>query len=72
MELWKELLHDVTPQPQWEPEQLLELRAYQVLKKIQAILDDCSLDDISCFWNIEKIVRAFEEAGSTGGSRHDF
>lgn len=49
-----------------------EMKCYQVLREIREILDDRSFDDTECFDRIEKIVRAFEKAGSNAGSRHDF
>ena len=45
---------------------------YHTLKKIKAVLEDDSLDDVSCFQRIEQIVCLFEEIGSDGGNRHDF
>lgn len=52
--------------------ELVEMQCYQALKKIKAVLDDHTLDDVSCFEQIEQIVCIFEELGSSGGSRHDF
>jgi len=54
------------------PKELLELRAYQALKKIKAIIEDDSLEDITCFDKIEKIVCLFEEIADGAGTRHDF
>lgn len=51
---------------------IVELECYQALKKIKAVIEDDSLEDRDCFMKIEKIVCAFEEMGSSGGSRHDF
>ena len=51
---------------------IVELRCYQALHKIKAILEDDALADSECFQQIEEIVCAFEELGSGGGSRHDF
>ena len=53
-------------------EKLVEMTSYQTLKRIKAIIEDDSLDDIACFHKIEKIVCAMEEIGSDGGNRHDF
>jgi len=81
MELYKELLIHVLskdrvevtfPELNLELSTLLERECYKVLSKIKEALDDETLDDRECFYKIENIVRAFEECGSSGGSRHDF
>ena len=51
---------------------IVELECYKALRKIKAVLEDDALEDSECFQKIEEIVRAFEEIGSGGGSRHDF
>lgn len=51
---------------------LVEMRCFQAIQRIRAILDDESLSDRECFMYIEEIVLALEELGSDGGSRHDF
>ena len=43
--------------------------SYQALLKIKAVISDDSLSDFDC---VEQIVNIFEDAGSDGGSRHDF
>ncbi len=53
-------------------EKLFEKECYQVLIKIKEILDDDTLEDKECFYRIEKIVRAFEDIGCLGLTRHDF
>ena len=81
MELYKELLVHVLSRERAEVSfpalksdlsTLLEQECYKTLVKIKEILDDETLDDKECFYKIERIVRAFEESGSNGGSRHDF
>ncbi len=81
MELWKEILfHALAEQPMEitfpalhiSPERLLELRCYQALKQIKTIIEDDTLDDPSCFEQIEAIVLQLEALGSDGGFRHDF
>ena len=52
--------------------QHIEGICYKTLEKIKAIIQDDSLNDAQCFMKIEEIVCAFEEIGSSGGSRHDF
>jgi len=58
-------------------DQLLELRkeidsdALRVLKQIQSILDDDTLDDPECFERIESIVKVFY-ANNISTSRHDW
>jgi hypothetical protein len=53
-------------------EQLLELKSYQALQKIKAVIQNDSLDDSECFMRIEEIIHILEETGSSGGNRHDF
>lgn len=82
MELYQEILCHVLANetvqisfPQLENTdvtKIVELRCYQALHKIKAILEDDALADSECFQQIEEIVCAFEELGSGGGSRHDF
>lgn len=50
----------------------VECECYKTLCKIKEILADNTLDDIECFWKIEKIVRVFEDLGTDCGGRHDF
>ena len=52
--------------------ELAELRCFQAIQRIRAILDDESLSDRACFLRIEEIVNTLEELGADGGSRHDF
>lgn len=77
MELYQEILCHVLANetvqisfPQLENTdvtKIVELRCYQALHKIKAILEDGE-----CFQQIEAIVCTFEELGSNCGSRHDF
>jgi len=52
--------------------ELVEMKCFDTLLKIKAVIEDDSLDDPECFKRVERIVCAFEELGSGGGSRHDF
>lgn len=52
--------------------QIIEIRSYCALQKIQEILKDDSLSDPECFEKIEAIVHVFESIGSSCGIRHDF
>lgn len=81
MELYKEILaHALAyeelqiniPALQLNATQIVEMECYKALQKIKAIIEDDSLEDRECFMKIEEIVHAFEEIGSTGGTRHDF
>ena len=78
MNLYKEILakalsqeemHVAFPNLQLNASEIIELRCYKALQKIQAIIQNDSLSDFEC---IEEIVRLFETLGSDGGSRHDF
>ena len=65
----------VTPSDEEKQSLLAELiqnRACQALEDIRKVLDDDRLDDPTCFYRIEEIVKIYEKAGSNGGSRHDF
>lgn len=65
----------VTPSDEEKQSLLAELmqnRACQALEDIRKVLDDDRLDDPTCFYRIEDIVKIYEKAGSNGGSRHDF
>ena len=62
----------VFPELQIDAEKLIEMRCYQALQKIKAIIEDESLEDAECFLRIEEIVRVLEEIGSDGGFRHDY
>ena len=81
MELYAEMLAHylsgenaqvIFPDLKLDAREIVELQCYRTLQKIKAILNDDTLEDDSCFERIERIVRAFEEAGSNGGTRHDF
>ena len=48
-----------------------ENEALRVLRQIQIILDDDSVDDEACFMRIERIVQAFHAAGIST-PRHDW
>ena len=52
--------------------ELTEIRCFQAIQRIRAILNDESLSDKECFMHVEEIVLALEDLGSDGGSRHDF
>lgn len=51
---------------------LIECKSYLALEKIKAVIQDDSLLDQQCFYQIEQIICIFEELGSSGGTRHDF
>ena len=81
MELYKEILAEVLahqeiqitfPNLQITPTEIVELKSYQALQKIKAVICDDSLSDSECFMKIEEIIGLFETLGSNGGTRHDF
>lgn len=51
--------------------QMLNVEAMQLIKEIQTVLDDDSLEDPECFQKIEAIVTAFYRHG-VSVNRHDF
>ena len=51
---------------------IVEMQCYMALKKIKAIIEDETLNDASCFQQIEEVVCLLEKMGSDGGFRHDF
>ena len=52
--------------------EIIEIRSYCALKKIQEILKDDRLSDPECFQKIEAIVGVFKSIGASCGTRHDF
>ena len=50
----------------------IEKECMEVLKRIQTILADDSMEDPECFERIEQIVCAMESIGLNCGSRHDY
>ena len=53
-------------------EEMVEARCLDILWKIKEVIDDESLNDPECFQKIESIIQLLEDAGSSGGVRHDF
>lgn len=81
MDLYKELLINalekqkmevVFPNIKIDAEKIVELKCYQALYQIKAIIEDPSLEDPECFEKIEQIICVLEQVGSDGGFRHDF
>ena len=81
MNLYKELLlklleneecRVVFPNVEESFSQLVEMKSYEILKKIQEIIRNTDLDDEDCFMKIEEIICLFEENGCSCGTRHDF
>ena len=81
MNLYKEILLNyleneecrvVFPNVEQDFSQLVEMKSYEMLKKIQAIIRNSDLDDEDCFAKIEEIICLFEENGCKCGCRHDF
>ena len=60
------------PELSFSVEELLEMRCYEALRKIKAVLEDESLTDAACFQKIEEIIIIFGETGGEGGGRPDF
>lgn len=44
------------PDVEFDVHELVEMRCYQALKKIKAVIEDDSLEDDGCFMKIEEIV----------------
>ena len=59
------------PQLKLDALQIAESECFRVLEKIRTILDDQTLEDNTCFEQIEQIVCALESAGIYT-TRHDF
>ena len=81
MNLYKELLlklmeneecRVVFPNVEESLSRLVEMKSYEMLKRIQEIIRNNDLDDKDCFVKIEEIVCLFEENGCSCGTRHDF
>lgn len=81
MELYAEILSHylskegaqiIFPDLQIDAKEIVQLRCYQALQSIKAIIEDTSLADSECFMQIEQIICALEDIGINSGSRHDF
>jgi len=77
MELYEQILcetiaKEVLPSLHLNYKTLLELKCYQAIMEIYQIVSDDSLDDETCFTQIEKIVCVLDNLGIGGGGRHDF
>ena len=81
MQLYKEILLNALyneeieitfPNLKLSPDEIVKLDCYRALKKIKSVLENEDLSDKECFMRIEKIICAFEDMGSDGGTRHDF
>ena len=70
--LAKEEIQVEFPNLKLEIKELFEMRCYQALREIKAVLEDETLEDRECFQRIERILQVFEALGSDGGARHDF
>jgi len=81
MELYEDILAQfitedyierVLPRLEARAKEIVEMKCYQALRRIKAVIEDERLTDPVCFMKIEEIIRALEGIGSNGGSRHDF
>ena len=62
----------VFPSLKISPSEMVEMRCYNALNEIKAIIEDDGYTDEECFLKIERIVCLLEDLGSSGGSRHNF
>ena len=51
---------------------IIEAECLQIIKEIQTVIADDSLDDPECFMRMEEIVSVLEGHGIDCGTRHDF
>lgn len=81
MNLYKEILSNILeneecrvvfPNVEGSFSELVEMKSYEMLNKIQAIIRNGDLDDDECFMKIEEIICLFEQNGCNCGTRHDF
>ena len=81
MDLYKEILSNILEKEECQVvfpnvggsfSQLVEMKSYEMLKKIQEIIRNDELDDGDCFMKIEGIIRLFEQNCCNCGTRHDF
>ena len=81
MNLYKEILSNILeneecrvvfPNVEEGFSELVEMKSYEMLKKIQEIIRDSELDDEDCFMRTEEIICMFEQNGCNPGTRHDF
>ena len=80
MELYKEILIKNTMEKailnsleaiEHNASDIVQSACYQAIAEIKAVLEDDSMDDKTCFWRIDEIIRVFDRLGSPC-SRHDF
>jgi len=68
MELYKDILMHLLP----NPSEIVEMKCFQALCKIKAVLDDESFEDADCYATIEEVLCVLESFGSNRGTRHPF
>lgn len=67
--LAKEEMRVTFPNVEIKMADIVEMKCFETVKKIKAVIENDSLSDFEC---IEAIVCILEELGSGGGNRHDF
>lgn len=70
--LCETIARDIIPSLHLDAEKLVEMKCYQAIRKIYAIVSDDSINDMDCFQKIEEIVCALDSLEIGGGGRHDF
>ena len=70
--LAEELLNTTLPSLLEGHDLRVEGICYQALKEIKACLEDCKLDDKSCFCKIEEVISSLERIGVLVSDRHDY
>jgi len=66
MDLYKDILAHLLP----NPNEIVEMKCFQALCKIKAILEDESLEDADCYAKIEELLCVLEAFGSNRETRH--
>lgn len=68
----EEKMEVIFPNIKTDPHIIVEMECYEILKQIQNIIKDDTLNDEECFMKIEKIICLFEDININTGIRHDF
>lgn len=50
----------------------MKCNVIKTLTEIKSVIEDDTLEDKECFWEIEKIDSIFKQLGNDSGTSHDF
>ena len=70
--LYEALVKEIMEKTELKYADIIEMKCYQAIKEIYAVVADDTLEDPECFRRVEQIVCVLDELGIGGGGRHDF